>query len=634
MNHISYILLIVFIIFFTGCDDDFLDRSPMDKIDGEAMFSDPEGVKVYMANLYYQLPIEDYTYFRDGFNFNPSDPNNGGFAPAMTTDEAVHSGWSDLVRDWDFTWWEPAFELIRDINILAEEIPELEISDLEREKLTGEVAFLRAFAYYGLAKRYGGVPIIDELQVYNGDLESVKVPRSTEKETWDFVLKQCDIASEMLPSSWSEGQRRGTKWAALALKSRAALHAASVAKYWNEAPLSGEAVNQGLVGMSASEAARYYEECIKASAELINNGGFGLYEPNPSNPEEAAINYQKIFEDPNSVLGEAIFIKGFAIPGTNTGHNYDIWYVPNQLANGWPHPGRMNPTLELVDSYENYAQPGQSFPIVTTEDGNVNDYSGFDPGKSYLRFNDPFEIFEGKDARLWATAVLPGTSFKGTEIIIQAGLVKPDGEAIIETKDSYSHGGVTYHTFGASDWPQYSGFDTYGENMTRTGFSLKKFLKSDEPVVPSWNQSTTDWIEFRYPEILLNYAEAVVENNYTQDNAMTKAENYLNSIRKRAGHTVEIPLTLENILRERKVELAFENKRYWDLVRRREYHKIFDNSTKHALLPLLDLRVDPPQYIFVRKEVSRHPNRTFLPKRYYKPIPGIGTNELVQNPQF
>lgn len=633
MKRAFNILYIFILISLMGCND-FLDKSPMDKIDGEAMFSDPEGVKVYMANLYYQLPIEDFTYFREGFNFNPSDPNNGGFAPAMTTDEAAHSGWSDLVRDWDFTWWEPAFELIRDINILSDEIPNLSVSELEEKQLSGEVAFLRAYAYYALAKRYGGVPIIDEHQVYEGDVEALKIPRSTEKETWDFVLDQCDIASENLPSSWSEGQRRGTKWAALALKSRAALHAASVAKYWNEAPLSGNAVSQGLVGIEENEANRYYEICIKASEEIINSDEFDLFMPDPSSPNEAAANYQKLFENPNNALVEAIFIKGYAIPGTKTGHNYDIWYVPNQLSNGWPHPGRMNPTLELVDSYEHYSQPGESYPIVTTQDGDIDDYSGFDPNKNYLRFNNPSKIFEGKDARLGATSILPGTSFKETNIIIQAGLVLPDGSTIIETKDSYSHNEKTYHTFGAPDWTQYSGFDTYGENMTRTGFTLKKFLNSKDPVIPSWNQSTTDWIEFRYAEILLNYAEAVIEGNYSGNNAVTNAKNYLNSIRRRAGHTTDIPLTLENVLRERKIELVFENKRYWDLVRRREYHKKFDNTTKHALFPLLDLRVNPPQYIFVRKELSRHGKLTFLPKQYYKPIPGIGSNELVQNPQY
>lgn len=637
MKLIRNIFFIIVALAIESCSD-VLELEPVDKLDSETLFSDPEGVKVYMANLYYQLPIEDFTFFFNGFNINTGDPNNRGIAPAVQTDEAAHSEFCCISPWWggDFAWWEQGYNLIRDVNLLKETIPTLNLSEADKNGLVGESAFIRAYAYFALAKRYGGVPLITNVQNWEGDVEILKVPRSTEKETWDFVLQECDIAIDNLPDSWGGGERRATKWVAYALKSRAALHAASLAKYWHKAPLSGTAVDQKLVGMEASEANRYYEACIKASEAIMNAGRFALYKPAPANPQEAAENYKTLFEDPNSAPEEVIFIKGYAIPGTGTGHNYDIWYNPNQTSNGWPHPGRMNPTLELVDTYESYTNPGQSAPVVTTADGNVNDYNGFDKDKSYIRFDTdtPYDIFEDKDARLWSTVILPGTTWKGKTIIIQAGYVQPDGTAKIETKESITHNGVTYYTYGAADWTQYSGFDTHGGNMTRTGFSFKKFLQSEEPITPTWNQSTTDWIAFRYAEILLNYAEAVVESGYTADNAQDKAAKAINDIRRRAAHTVEIPLTLENVLRERIVELAFENKRYWDLIRRREYHLLFNNTLKHALVPLLDLRVDPPQYIFVRKEVSRLTPWTFPPQLYYKPIPGIGSNDLTQNPQY
>src|SRR5690606_28864187 len=168
-------------------------------------------------------------------------------------------------------------------------------------------------------------------------------------------------------------------------------------------------------------------------------------------------------------------------------------------------------------------------------------------------------------------------------------------------------------------------------NMTRTGFGFKKFLQLDDNVTPSWNQSTTDWIAFRYAEILLNHAEAVLESNYTADDARSKAEKSLNSIRRRAAHTVDIPLTLDNVLRERKIELAFENKRYWDLVRRRESRPPFSQGPRQALVPPLELRIGTTPYIFVRREVPRATPLTFPPQDYYKPIPGSGSNGLVQN---
>ena len=613
-----------------GCSD-VLDVKPTDKLDATALFGDPEGVKLYMANLYYQLPVEDFGYFRNGFNVNGNDPNNGGFVAAMVTDEAVHSEFGDFVRDGDFAWWEPAYKLIRDVNILIDIIPTLDVLEEERNKILGETAFIRAYAYMQLARRYGGVPLILTAQKYEGEVDPLKVPRNTEQETWDFVMSECDLAIANLPESWPGGERRATNWAAYALKSRAALHAASIAKFGDKAPLSGDAVNQKLIGLDASLANDYYQAAIDASAAIINSGMFALYKPNPSSPEEAAENYRMLFEDPNIANPEAIFIKGYATPGTNRGHNYNIWFNPAQTANGWPHPGRMNPTLDLVDLYESYDNPGQSAPIVTTADGVTDDYNGFDPAKNYLRFDEPTQIFEGKDARLWGTTILPGTIWKDEEIIIQAGYVKPSGEAVIRIKDQITVDGVTYYTYGAPNTNMYSGFDPFGGNNTRSGFSFKKFLDQRIPVVPGWNQGTTDFMAFRYAEILLNYAEAVLESGLG-DAAV--AEKAINDIRRRAGHTVDIPLTVENVLRERRVELAFENKRYWDLIRRRDYHILFNQRRIHSLFPLLDLRVSPPQYIFVRGYTPNINPRTFDYKWYYRPIPGIGSNDLVQNPQY
>ena len=630
MKLIRYIILLL-ILFSLSCGD-VLDKQPLDKLQGENLFSNPEGVKLYMANLYYQLPIEDFTFFRQGFNWNTGDPNNGGFAPAMVTDEAVHTEFGDFIGNDDFQWWDQGYKLIRDTNILIDIIPTLTVTAEETKALVGESAFIRAYAYFALAKRYGGVPLITSVQKYEGNVEALKVPRSTEKETWDFVLKECDVAIQNLAESWPGGERRATKWVAYALKSRVALHAASLAKYGDRAPISGTAVDQKLVGLDKSAASGYYKAAIEASEALINSGKFSLYKPAPASPEEVADNYRKLFEDPNIAPNEAIFIKGFARPGSGTGHNYGIWYQPNQTANGWPHPGRMNPTLDLIDAYESYTDPGKSAPVVTSDAGNdLNDYNGFNASKTYKRFDDPAGIYKDKDARLWATAVLPGTSWKGQKIIIQAGFIKPDGNAQLFGGEPVTTNGKTYYPYGAADRTQYSGFDTWGGNNTRTGVSFKKFLNEGVNVAPGWNQTVSDWADFRYAEILLIYAEAIVESG---TGAADKGAKALNEIRRRAGHTKDIPLTIDNVIRERRVELAFENKRFWDLVRRREYHTLFNNSVRHALIPVLDLRVSPAKYIFIRQTIQRLNPSTFDYKQYYRYIPGVGSNGLVQNPQY
>lgn len=626
-----YIIFSILASLWMSCSK-VLDKEPLDRLKESDVFNDPEGVRLYMANLYSQLPIEDLAYFRNGFNINDGNPNNGGWVPAMFTDEAVHSEWRDFIADGDWQWWDAGYKLIREVNLLIDAVPRLSVDEASKQAIFGECAFIRGYAYFALAKRYGGVPLISDPQKYEGDVDALKVPRSTESDTWDYLLAELASAAENLPTAWTgNNERRATRWAALALRSRAALHAASIAKFGSEVTLSGPAAEQKLVGIDATMANKFYQICLESAAEIMDSGLYGLYKPYPASAAEAVDNYRKLFEDPSIAPEETLFIKGYAVPGEYRGHNYDIWFQPAQTANGWPHPGRMNPLLDLVDSYESYDAPGQDAPIVTTVDGQIGGYAGFDRHQAYRRFTDPLAIFEGKDARLFATVVLPSSTWKDTRIVIQAGFVKPDGNAVINTNDQITIGNTTYYTFGGANTASYSGFDTHGWNNTRTGFAFKKFLNEPKPVTPSWNQSTTDFIDIRYAEVLLNYAEAAAESGLGDLNRATQA---LNETRRRAAHTHDIPLTPENVARERKVELAFENKRFWDLMRRREFHTAFNNRTVHALQPILDLRTTPASYIFVRSLVAFTDPKTFNTKAYYRFIPGIGSNKLVQNPQY
>lgn len=635
MKRISTIFIIpLYLLLFSSCRD-IMDLEPLNKVSSEVLLSSENGIRVYLANLYYQAPFEDFEYNRVGTHTGRI--NIVGIHPDAQSGNAVNSEFNHLVDGVNFPWWDQGFKLNRDINLLFKELPTISaLSEEKKNEILSEAHFLRAFTYYGLAKRYGGVPIIDKYQEYTTEMDSLKIPRSTEKATWDFIMSECDEAVKYLPAVRTGNDiRRATKWAAYALKSRAALHAASVAKYWSKVSFSGEAVSLGLVGMNASDADYFYELCIDASKAVMDSGFHGLYKPNPGSVDEAIDNLMKLFQDPNVAPEEAILVYGYGQPGS--AHAMDFWYNPNQTSDGAPHPGRMNPTLEFVDTYESYSNPGKDTPIVTTIDGNTDDYNGYSGSKNYLHFDTPYDIFKDKDARLWSTVVLPGTEWKGETINIQAGYIQPDGTPVIEAdKASIVVDGVTYHTFGADDWKDYSGFDQqHLPDMTRTGFSFKKFLS---PTLVDGNSnlgySTTDWMEFRYAEILLNYAEAVVESGYSEGGAQTIAKDALNATRRRAGHTTEINLNLDNVLRERRMELAFENKRWWDLIRRREFHEEFNNTVPTALLPVLDLRVSPPKYIFVRKHIIRGVPLTFDRRMYYSPIPGIGSNDLVQNPEY
>jgi hypothetical protein len=221
---------------------------------------------------------------------------------------------------------------------------------------------------------------------------------------------------------------------------------------------------------------------------------------------------------------------------------------------------------------------------------------------------------------------------------MQGGLITSDGKRMMFT-DGSAKGldGKDYYAYGASSLNDCSGFGNLGqedENFSISGFSLKKFLQEAKTVAGVFNSSTQDFIDFRLGEIYLNYAEAAIESGQG-DAALAKT--YLNALRKRAGHKDEIPATLDNILKERQVELAFEGQRYWDLIRRRDYHQVFNSTYRKILVPVLDLRENPPQYIFVRAysylDVDAG-GRTFNPRTYYLSIPGIATNKLIQNPGY
>jgi hypothetical protein len=217
---------------------------------------------------------------------------------------------------------------------------------------------------------------------------------------------------------------------------------------------------------------------------------------------------------------------------------------------------------------------------------------------------------------------------KGIKIVIQAGYIEPGGAARIRTGGSIDVNGVKYYNYGGPTPNDYSGFDGFGGNMTKTGFSFRKFLV-DATVINGWNKSTQDWAEIRYAEVLLNYAEAVVESGLGDP---VKAAAAMNATRRRAGFMTPIPLNITNVMRERKVEMAFEHKRWWDLIRRREYHEVFNAQVAHALQPILDLRVTPATYIFVRANASGINPRTFQIRNYYLQIPGVGASGVIQNP--
>lgn len=644
----------------SGCNA-FLELEPLDKVSPEQLLETEGGVKALLANIYTMIPMEDFNYRPNaGFNQRGYDGVNETTNLAFLTDEATRSDGGVGIGYEGFNYWP--YGDIRQVNIFMQNVEKAKeagtISVADADRMTGEAHFARAYMYYGLVKRYGGVPLIDKVQdddYANGGPGAVVVPRSTELDTWKFVLNECTLAAATLPDATSGSDLyRVTKWAAYALKSRVALHAASVAKYWNLAPLAGEAVTQKLVGgMTSADADAFYKECIEASKFLIENSGKSLYKPAPATVKEAASNFQALFlNDQNE---EIIFSKAYLNGTTNTnqGHSYAQFNILPQVNPGALKYGRFNPMLEIVDLFEDYTDDGtgKSAKIVTRTDGNEDAYiANFHNMNNasvvntlmsvpFVKYNDLYEPFANKDARLLASVVVPGSSYAGTEIIIQGGFIKDNNSYVAYSNESTQKNGTTYYALGAEGETMFSGFNNVnsGEdaNWTATGFGVRKYMPEGESMSPDRLSSTTSYIDMRLAEVYLNYAEAVVENG-SGFGDKELAGNYLNALRRRAGHTDRISLTLESVLKERRVEMAFEGKRFWDMNRRREFHTEFSNNRiRKALVPMLDLRGAEPKYVFARVNYfgdETRGGRTFQNINYYRGIPNIATNGLVQNP--
>jgi starch-binding outer membrane protein, SusD/RagB family len=650
---IIHIVTLSLFIALLGCTDE-LELKPLDRVSGDVLFDTEDGIKTVVADMYHRIPVENFWYRpNNGFN----QINVGDAAGMKSTDHLTDDACLSHGSDWSLTanYWP--YDDVRYANIFIETVKASKdnLDESVYNRLLSEGYFFRAYIYFGLVKRYGGVPLIDkslDSEYQSGtDNENLYIPRSTEKETFDFILADLDEAVKYLPEwtpSNNDGKFRATKWAAYGLMSRVALFAASTGKYNSKVKVTGEALDKKLAfGISPEEAKAYYEKCINASEEIINNSGKSLFGENPTGPDNAANNFFNLFHQDINDNNEIIFKQGFiseAVVGSQ-GHRYDGLNTPHQLNQGYHLDGRYSVTLDIVDLFENYTNDGsgRSVEVPTRTDGNEN-YSftdiskDFDADLPFIKYESPIDAFENKDARLHASVMLPFTNWRNTEIIVQGGIITPEGNQLIFV-DQSAEGldGNTYYTYGASGNTQYSGFRSltfYQEaNYYSTGFGIKKYLTTTD-ISGGGRQSDTDWIDIRLAEIYLNYAEAVVESGSGNEG---KAKELINALRKRAGHTDIIPLTLENVLKERRVELAFEGHRYWDLMRRRDVHLLFENYKRKALVPLLDLRENPPKYIMVRTNQyhdERAGGRTVYDHQYYRPIPGRNTNNLIDNPNY
>lgn len=591
-----YIALFLAAVGLNSCEKNFLERPPLDIVGEEAAYGSLAGVAALSANLYDEMMLEDHDFMV------------GTGYLSMFADEAVPSytwaSYGPTVPTGNLGWW--GYTEVRRVNDFMEKLPNAKLTDSERSRFMAEAKFIRAFHYFTMVKRYGGVPLVTSTQTYGeGNIEDLQIPRSKEQEIYDFIAQELDEAIVDLPSSYTltQGQNRATKWAALALKSRAMLYAASIAKY-------GDVELNGLVGIPAAQANSYWQKAKEASKTIIDEGGFELYNLN----EDKAKNFQELFlngEEPNNK--ERIFVKSYVNPGK--GHYFDFYNQPN---NFWKdYSSLTNPTLEMVEAFE-YIDGSQGTLKINDAQGNA------------ILYNAPEDIFANKDPRMFATILTPNAdwAFNGItdKVELRRGVIA-NGTKItsgsINASEVYGEGNNKINIVGAAGPLQNSG------DATKTGFYLKKYLTENAGQLGAYGNSITPYLVFRYGEVLLNFSEACVELGQ-----QSEALAVLNLIRQRAGIAPLSQVDIAKVRQERRVELAFENHRFWDLKRWRTGAEVINNKQPYSLFPWLmwEQGKAPSQMKYTFEEIATAKNSLTFPSiLYYEPIPNSGMPYLIQN---
>jgi hypothetical protein len=482
----SLFLSFILSFFLFSCSHDLLDKAPVDRISEDAVWTDAALVQTFVNSKYRDLSF--------GFNWNgdelmwasASDEslfshdygmwaiNKGELTPANLA--ILSSGPTEY--NGNMNPWSKNYRYIRDSNIFFGKIASVPMDSTLRRRLTGEMTFLRAFRYFDLVRNYGGVPLITQSFGLGDNYTATR--RATLDESINFVVSEADKAAALLPVSYTGADvGRATKGAALALKARMLLYAAS--------PLYA----------SATSTARW-QAAAQAAQAVLDLNTYQLY---PS--------YRQLFLTANN--SEVIFNRIAAQQGDSF-LNLERWNGPNGYG-GW---GGNIPTQTLVDAYETL--DGRA---ITETD------AGYDAQNPYAN----------RDPRLAATVLYNGASYRGRalETFRPAGLDSPDGP------ESF--------------------------NTSPTGYYLRKFIDESRDL-GSATGSQAPWIYFRLGEVLLNYAEAQNEAAGPDASVYTA----INRVRVRALMPA-LPAGLsqaqmrDRIRRERQVELAYEEHRYYDVRR-------------------------------------------------------------------
>jgi hypothetical protein len=312
-----------------SCQDEFLDKKPLNQISEDAVWKDLNLAEAYVNNIYTGLP----NGFTRGYYMLASATDEADATYQWTQAEFFTRGdytpGTDNYPQFGVPWdeinangpWGLNYRFIRQANIFLERIEAVPGDPARKDRLTGEAKFLRALFYHELTKLYGGVPLETQAKGID-DIDALLTPRNSYEECVNFMVAELDEAARLLPDTPYKG--RAVRGSAQALKGRVLLYA------------------------------RQWAASAAASKTVMDAGTFALF------PE-----YGPLFLAANTNNSEVIFDNQFKIDRRY--HPVDLFNNPaGGTGGGW---GGTAPTQNLVDKYEmTDGKPYNESPLYNEND--------------------------------------------------------------------------------------------------------------------------------------------------------------------------------------------------------------------------------------------------------------------------
>ena len=564
MKKLLYSILTIAVLLFlsTSCED-VLDQNAVDTFNEQLVFSDINVVKAYLEKTYDRMGGDTDAGIlgaREDLLVSGTDQTLCIHRPAnyvmikgtMSPDQLgifVNNGLGGYLR------WNNLYANIQNANRILDNLDKVPTSTSTEENLKkqikGEAYFIRAYDYSTLLMVYGGAILQDKAFSLGEDYLTIK--RSGIKETLDFILKDIQSAIDNLPASIEQG--RANRAAAAALKSRVLLFCASKLTNGGWA----EQANNTLVSFPAGSQNGLLQQARDAAKDVMDGkyGSFALVgsTDDPASPLSAAEiqkyadTYFSIFNQKAAWNSETIWGIQFPLTGGNV-NNANLWYGPN----GYHNWGNNNPTEPMVRSYE-------------MADGSKFQWDKYNPGDMNIRTATAAELaadpernpYNGREPRFYASILYDGAPWQA----------RPSDAAGLEPENKVQ---TSYFFTNVGDANPYkSGLDTRqglieSWNGTKNGYYIRKLC--DPGTAGQYFRNTNTWVEFRYAEILMNYAEACIELGGAD---LQKGIDAMNMVRNRAGLpdrvTSDQATAREYVRHERNIEFFAEGHRFYDMRR-------------------------------------------------------------------